>query len=67
MPDYGPRVATLGMPVHLVVGAEDAKFRALAEAMLPRLRQGRLTVLPACGHNAPLEAPAAVAAALEPV
>lgn len=45
----------------LVVGARDHKFCGLAQALLPRLPQGRLTVVPGAGHNVVLEAPAAVA------
>ena len=47
------------MPVTLVVGERDAKFRAIAERMgFP------VVVVPGAGHALQLEAPAAVAAHL---
>jgi 2-succinyl-6-hydroxy-2,4-cyclohexadiene-1-carboxylate synthase len=62
MPSAWEALGRLPMPVQLVVGEEDAKFRALAVRMLPRLRQGTLHLVPACGHNVPLEAPPQLAA-----
>jgi 2-succinyl-6-hydroxy-2,4-cyclohexadiene-1-carboxylate synthase len=64
MPSTWPRLGALAMPVQLVVGARDAKFRKIAERMLPRLPSGTLAVVPDAGHNVPLEAPAALAALL---
>jgi 2-succinyl-6-hydroxy-2,4-cyclohexadiene-1-carboxylate synthase len=59
MPDY--RAALTGARVHLVAGAEDAKFLAIArelaaEAALP------LDVVDESGHDPTLDAPAALAA-----
>lgn len=48
----------LPAPTLLVVGAHDGKFRAIAQAMLARLPQGRLEVVPDCGHSVPFERPA---------
>lgn len=47
----------LDTPSLLVVGEHDAKFRALNDEMLARLPQGRLEVLPGCGHSVPFERP----------
>ena len=58
------RLPELAPPVTLVVGERDAKFRAVAEAMLPALHDAELVVVPGAGHAAHLEAPAAVAALL---
>ncbi|MEM6796036.1 MAG: alpha/beta fold hydrolase [Acidobacteriota bacterium] len=63
MPDYRPRLQGLKPPVDLVVGELDAPYLAIAREMqaggLPRT--ARLRVVPGCGHNVPLEAPAALA------
>lgn len=64
MPDYRPALSRLPMPVHLVVGGEDEKFRRLAEAALPALRDGRCTLVDDTGHNVVLERPDVVADAL---
>jgi 2-succinyl-6-hydroxy-2,4-cyclohexadiene-1-carboxylate synthase len=64
MPSAWPRLGELAMPVQLAAGERDAKFRALAERMLPHLPSGTLAVVPGAGHNVPLEAPAALAALL---
>lgn len=58
------RLGEIAIPVALVVGERDAKFRAIAEAMLERLPNATLTVIPGAGHAAHLEDPAAVAAAI---
>ncbi|HEY9854352.1 MAG TPA: 2-succinyl-6-hydroxy-2,4-cyclohexadiene-1-carboxylate synthase [Stenomitos sp.] len=54
----------LPMPTMLVVGEHDQKFRAIAEQMYARLPQGRLEVLPGCGHSIPFERPEALSALL---
>ena len=59
MPPLWDRLHELAMPVTLVVGERDAKFRAVAELMgFPAV------VVPGTGHAVHLEAPAAIAAAL---
>ena len=58
------RLGELAMPVALLAGERDEKFRRLAERALPLLRDGSLTVLRG-GHGGPLEDPAGVAAVLE--
>lgn len=65
MPDYTPRLSEIGARLHLVVGERDPKFRAIAEHMQTAVPQATLAVIPAVGHNVPLEAPAALAALLD--
>jgi len=65
MPPLWERLGELGMPVALVVGERDAKFRAIAERMAERLPDARVVVVPGAGHAVQLEAPAAVAAAID--
>jgi pimeloyl-ACP methyl ester carboxylesterase len=55
------RLGELTLPVTLVVGERDAKFRALGERMTARLPDARLVVVPGAGHAVQLEAPEAVA------
>jgi 2-succinyl-6-hydroxy-2,4-cyclohexadiene-1-carboxylate synthase len=57
MPDYRGTLATLRMPVQLVVGAEDAKFSQLAREIVQICPPATLDVVPGVGHNVPLEAP----------
>lgn len=60
------RLGELTMPVTVVVGERDAKYRALAERMIASIAGAQLVVLPG-GHGLPLGHPAGVAAALRPV
>lgn len=64
MPNLWPELPKLAMPVQLIVGSDDDKFMAIAHRMLPLLPHATITVLPGCGHNPLLEAPAALAQAL---
>jgi 2-succinyl-6-hydroxy-2,4-cyclohexadiene-1-carboxylate synthase len=57
------RLAELGMPVTIVVGARDQKFQTLGRRMLGALPDGDLVVLPG-GHRLPLENPRALARVL---
>jgi 2-succinyl-6-hydroxy-2,4-cyclohexadiene-1-carboxylate synthase len=57
MPDRGPSLGALAMPVDLVVGARDEKFTALAREMARVIPHGALEVVPDVGHNVTLEAP----------
>lgn len=54
------RLGELAMPVTVLVGERDAKFRALGERMARLPTNARLLVGPG-GHNLPLESPAWVA------
>jgi len=58
------RLPELDLPVTLVVGERDEKFRAIAERMRERLPRAELTVVPGAGHAAQLERPELVAAAI---
>jgi 2-succinyl-6-hydroxy-2,4-cyclohexadiene-1-carboxylate synthase len=65
MPCYRERLAELGVPVVLMAGELDAKFHEQARQLERRLERGRVVVVGGAGHNLPLEAPEAVARALE--
>jgi 2-succinyl-6-hydroxy-2,4-cyclohexadiene-1-carboxylate synthase len=66
LPSLWERLGELTMPVTLVTGERDAKFRAIAERMAERLPQSHLVVVPGAGHAPQLERPELVAAALAP-
>jgi len=59
------RLGELTIPVTLLAGERDEKFRAIAERMAAALPDARVVVVPGAGHAAQLEDPAAVAAAIE--
>ncbi len=65
MPPLWDRLGELSMPVTLLVGERDAKFRALAEGMAARLPHAAVVVVAGAGHAVALEAPASVAAAID--
>lgn len=56
-PPYWDALEGLTLPVRLLVGEEDRKFRGVAAAMLSLLPGGSLTVAPGAGHLPHLEAP----------
>jgi 2-succinyl-6-hydroxy-2,4-cyclohexadiene-1-carboxylate synthase len=58
------RLGELPMPVVLIAGERDAKFRAIAEQMAERIPDARVEVVPGAGHAAHLERPDLVAAAI---
>lgn len=58
------RLPELTMPVLLVVGELDAKFRALAERMQRLIPEAELAVVPGAGHTVHLETPHAFVALL---
>lgn len=64
MPDYRAALEALPLPVQLVVGASDEKFRRIADGMQVSLPSARLDVIAGAGHNVPLEAPERLAARL---
>jgi 2-succinyl-6-hydroxy-2,4-cyclohexadiene-1-carboxylate synthase len=58
------RLPELAIPVTLVVGERDEKFRAIAERMRERLPRAHVIVVPGTGHAPQLEAPEATAEAV---
>ena len=56
------RLGDLAMPVLLIAGDEDAKYRELARAMGGRIRQARAEIVEGAGHAVHLEHSAAFAA-----
>ena len=58
------RLGALRMPVTLIAGERDAKFRAIAERMASAIPQATLVIAPGAGHAVHLEAPQVVAGAL---
>lgn len=55
------RLGELTMPVTLVVGERDAKFREVARELARALPDAHTVIVPGAGHGLPREAPAAVA------
>jgi len=51
------RLGELTMPVLVVVGERDAKFRALGERMVAGITDASLAIVPDAGHAAPFEQP----------
>lgn len=64
LPSVWERLGALAMPVTLIAGERDAKFRAIAADMDARLPDGRVVVVPGAGHAVHLEDPSTVAAVL---
>ncbi|MEA2199342.1 MAG: 2-succinyl-6-hydroxy-2,4-cyclohexadiene-carboxylate synthase [Solirubrobacteraceae bacterium] len=64
LPPLWDRLPELGMPVTLIVGERDAKFRAIGEAMARAIPRAELVVVARAGHAVHLEAPEHVAAGL---
>jgi 2-succinyl-6-hydroxy-2,4-cyclohexadiene-1-carboxylate synthase len=62
LPSLWGRLADLTVPVDLIVGARDEKFRATAEQMLAAMPHARLHTVSGAGHAVHLEDPGAVAA-----
>jgi 2-succinyl-6-hydroxy-2,4-cyclohexadiene-1-carboxylate synthase len=61
LPPLWDRLGELAMPVTLVVGERDAKFRALAAKMAPAIPGAEVVVVRGVGHAVHLEAPAEIA------
>jgi 2-succinyl-6-hydroxy-2,4-cyclohexadiene-1-carboxylate synthase len=64
MPPLWERLGELAMPVTLVVGERDAKFRAIAGRMAPAIPACEVVVVDGAGHAVQLEQPDIVAAAV---
>jgi len=56
-PPLWDRLATIDVPVLLVVGEEDEKFRAIAAEMQRRLPRAEVVAVPRAGHTVHLEQP----------
>lgn len=65
MPPLWDRLELLDLPVVVVVGERDHKFRAIGEEMVAALPRSRYIVVPDAGHAVHLERPVAIAEALE--
>jgi 2-succinyl-6-hydroxy-2,4-cyclohexadiene-1-carboxylate synthase len=61
LPSLWGRLTELGMPVTLVVGERDRKFRAIADQMAGSIARAQVVVVPGAGHAVHLEAPRRVA------
>jgi 2-succinyl-6-hydroxy-2,4-cyclohexadiene-1-carboxylate synthase len=61
LPSLWDRLDEVSMPVELIVGERDQKFRATAQRMATALPDARLHVVPGAGHAVHLEDPWAVA------
>lgn len=58
-------LASVEVPVTFMVGEEDAKFRGVATTLVEKLPRAALRTVPGAGHNLIIEAPRALAAAIE--
>lgn len=61
-PDLWPTLSDLRLPVLLIVGEDDAKFRAINAQMAAALPNAHLTIVPQAGHTVHLEQPDAYTA-----
>lgn len=57
----------LTMPVHLIVGELDNKFRTIAKDMQPLLQSSEIKVVPNVGHTVHLEDPASTGLILDSI
>jgi 2-succinyl-6-hydroxy-2,4-cyclohexadiene-1-carboxylate synthase len=62
LPSLWGRLAELSMPVTVIAGERDEKFRAIGERMALGIARAELVVVPGAGHAVHLEAPERVAA-----
>ncbi|KPK16354.1 MAG: hypothetical protein AMJ62_06020 [Myxococcales bacterium SG8_38] len=67
MPDYGPGVRRIDLPVVAMAGALDPKFSRIARAMARDHAQVQARIVDGAGHNLLLEASRAVASTLADV
>ena len=59
--DLRPQLQTSGVPQLWVVGADDTKFRAIAEDAVKDIPNAQLNVIENCGHRVLLQRPDALA------
>ena len=60
------RLEELELPVTLVAGERDPRYREIAERMAAAIPQAEVVVVPAAGHALPREAPGALASLVAP-
>jgi 2-succinyl-6-hydroxy-2,4-cyclohexadiene-1-carboxylate synthase len=65
MPDYGPALASIEIPITIMAGALDAKFSRIAKVLAKGNAHIEIELVDGVGHNVLLEAPGAVVAALK--
>ncbi len=65
MPPLWDRLIDIDIPTLLLVGAQDRKFRTIADTMAVRMPQARVEVVSGAGHNVHAEQPDRVAAAID--
>jgi 2-succinyl-6-hydroxy-2,4-cyclohexadiene-1-carboxylate synthase len=65
MPDLGDALVARADRARLVVGADDGKFRQIAEGLAARARALGPAIVDGSGHDPTLEQPAALARAIE--
>ena len=64
---HWPNLNQLSMPVHLIVGELDNKFRTIAKDMQPLLKSSEIKVVPNVGHTVHLEDPATTGRILDSI
>jgi 2-succinyl-6-hydroxy-2,4-cyclohexadiene-1-carboxylate synthase len=65
LPPLWDRLGEITVPVTLIVGERDAKFRSIAQQMAPRFgSHAEIVIVAGAGHAVHLEAPAAIASAI---
>ena len=67
LPSLWGRLPELAIPVTLIVGARDQKFREIAAQMAEAIPDAELVIAPGTGHAVHLEAPELVAAVIAQV
>lgn len=60
-PNLWPHLSVIKMPLLLVIGEWDTKFKAIAKQMAEKLTDSRVAVCQDCGHNVHFEQPEAFA------
>ena len=64
LPARWHQLSGLSIPVTVVVGERDGRYRLIADRLCAALPDATLHVIPGAGHGLPREAPAALAAAI---
>lgn len=65
MPNFWGELRRCTVPMHLVAGELDVKFKAIAERIKDEVPLAKLSLVAQVGHNVPLEAPAELARILD--